>query len=255
MDLNLIVYDENEFCNEKLIYNKINRSFKEGFKTIALSTIINGNNIANMPAPIQIKFQSTDVKILNRLTVKVGETMQFYQLSKNENLKYYDLLAIDPLNEKVLNYINNGNFDCDLISLTTNDSKIVNFIKKTNFSIPISKGIGIEINYADCLSSSSQRRQTIACGQMLVDKSNAKNIIISSGTKSLINSKSPIDVIYIGLLFGLNEFQSKKAIFQNGLHVIKHSGKYKKKVKFTIIIIIILHSLCRIEKKYYFKCY
>lgn len=74
----------------------------------------------------------------------------------------------------MLSYINNGNFDCDLMSFNFSDLKIVNALKRANFSLPLSKGIGMEINYTDCLSSASQRRQAIACGQMLVDKTNAK---------------------------------------------------------------------------------
>lgn len=50
-------------------------------------------------------------------------------------MKYYDLLAIEPLNEKILNYINNGNFDCDLMTFSFADTKIVSSLKKANFSL------------------------------------------------------------------------------------------------------------------------
>lgn len=36
------------------------------------------------------------------------------------------------------------------------------------------KGIGIELNYSSCLSGSALRRQALASGQMLVDKTNSK---------------------------------------------------------------------------------
>ena len=55
--------------------------------------------------------------------------------SKQENVKCYDLLAIEPLNEKILSYINNGNYECDLMSFTFADSKMMNPIKKANFSL------------------------------------------------------------------------------------------------------------------------
>lgn len=109
-------------------------------------------------------------------------------------MKHYDLLAVEPANEHILSYLNNGHFDCDLITFTftpssfsssssgsssssssaSDSSKLVTALKRANFSLPLSKGIGVEVNYADLLSSGSARRQAIACGQLLVDKTGAK---------------------------------------------------------------------------------
>lgn len=52
-------------------------------------------------------------------------------------------------------------------------------------------------------------------------------------TKSTILILSLIGFFSItsGLLFGLNEFQSKQATFRNGAKVIKHSGKNFNKFK------------------------
>lgn len=233
MDLNVIVF-ENGFASEKMIENKLNRLIKNGYKKIALTVVIDGSDLPNVPLPLKIKYDSLRIQILHRLTMKVDETIQLYQLMKNENTKLYDLLAIEPKNEKILSYLNNGNFECDIISFTFIESLMTNPLKKANFSLPISKGIGIELNYSDCLSSSSRRRQTISCGQILVDKTNSKNIILSSGTPFLVNIKSPRDVIFIGLLFGLTEFQAKRAIYQNGTKVIKHSELRKNIISSTI---------------------
>lgn len=263
MDLNVIVYQEKEFASEKAITSKVMRAVNDGFKRIALSVVIHGKNIASIPMPVScavLRSTVPDVQILHRLTVKIEETDQIFKISKSDRLKHYDLLAVEPANEHILSYLNNGHFDCDLITFTftpssfsssssgsssssssssaSDSSKLVTALKRANFSLPLSKGIGVEVNYADLLSSGSARRQAIACGQLLVDKTGAKNIILSSGSSSLLaNGKSPRDVIYIGLLFGLTEFQSKMATFRNGVKVIKHAELRKNIVASSIEVL------------------
>lgn len=114
----------------------------------------------------------------------------------------------------MLNYLNSGNFDFDIISFGLNvDHTTLNLIKKVNFSLvcniimiysfknyfffyliqSISKGIGIEINYSSCLSSSAQRRQAIAFGQLMVAKANSK--------VKILNLKILIQFIFVLILF------------------------------------------------------
>lgn len=39
------------------------------------------------------------------------------------------------MNEKILNYLNGGNFEFDILTFSSIDSSIVNMIKKANFSL------------------------------------------------------------------------------------------------------------------------
>ncbi|KAH9497029.1 Ribonuclease P protein subunit p30 [Dermatophagoides farinae] len=238
MDLNLIIYNDG-FDLDKSIVKLIESCLKFDYKRIALAVqIIGGGKDVKIPIPPTIKLRGDqkNIKIYTRLTVQIGDSNSLFHLSKNENLKHYDILAIEPMNEKILNYLNGGNFEFDILTFSSINSSIVNMIKKANFSLPISKGIGIEINYSNCLSSSSQRRQTIAFGQMLVDKTRSKNIILSSGTSIATNIRSPHDVIYIGLLFGLQENQSKRSLYKNTETVIKHS-ELRRNIITSIIVI------------------
>lgn len=119
--------------------------------------------------------------------------MLFVQ-SKHENLKHYQLLAIEPKTEKVLNYIQSGNFDCDLLTFPL-ESAMMGTIKKSNFGLPLLRGIGIEINYAGCISGT--RQKSIALGQILVDKTKADNIVLSSGASGTALQRSTKDVIFM----------------------------------------------------------
>ncbi|XP_046912402.2 ribonuclease P protein subunit Rpp30 isoform X2 [Dermatophagoides farinae] len=238
MDLNLIIYNDG-FDLDKSIMKLIESCLKFDYKRIALAVQITGcGKDVKIPIPPTIKLRGNqkNIKIYTRLTVQIEDSNSLFHLSKNENLKHYDILAIEPMNEKILNYLNGGNFEFDILTFSSINSSIVNMIKKANFSLPISKGIGIEINYSNCLSSSSQRRQTIAFGQMLVDKTRSKNIILSSGTSIATNIRSPHDVIYIGLLFGLQENQSKRSLYKNTETVIKHS-ELRRNIITSIIVI------------------
>ncbi|XP_027204263.1 ribonuclease P protein subunit Rpp30 [Dermatophagoides pteronyssinus] len=237
MDLNLVIYNDG-FNLDKSIEKLIQSCHKFDYKRIALAVqIVATGKDVKIPIPPTIKLRDNlkNIKLYTRLTVQVEDSNSLFHLSKNENLKHYDILAIEPMNEKILNYLNGGNFEFDILTFSSIDSSIVNMIKKANFSLPISKGIGIEINYSNCLSSSSQRRQSIAFGQMLVDKTRSKNIILSSGTSIATSIRSPRDVIYIGLLFGLEENQSKRSLYRNTEAVINHS-ELRRNINTSIIV-------------------
>ncbi|CAG2175724.1 unnamed protein product, partial [Oppiella nova] len=115
---------------------------------------------------------------------------------------------------KLLSHLNNGNFECDLITFDFNHELCPN-IRRANFSIPISKGIGIEINYGNSLLDQTARRSLFAFSQLLVEKTRSRNIILSSGAETSFALRSPKDVTYLGLMLGLNGDQSKAAVFRN----------------------------------------
>jgi len=128
------------------------------------------------------------------------------------------------MNEQILNQINSGDINCDILTFSTTElSKI---IKKSNFALAIERNIGIELNYGGMLSSSSLRRQTIAFSQLLVDKTRGKNIILSSGTRPEMTSKTPKDILALAYLFGLADNKGNKAVFEMPQNVIKRSGKF-----------------------------
>ncbi len=54
--------------------------------------------------------------------------------NQSESAKKYDLLAIEPINDKILSYLNNGHFDCDIITFNLTDKLNVN-IRRANFSL------------------------------------------------------------------------------------------------------------------------
>ncbi|CAG2122889.1 unnamed protein product, partial [Medioppia subpectinata] len=126
------------------------------------------------------------------------------------------------LNDKILSHLNNGHFECDLITFNSNNN-LCPIIRRANFSIPISKGIGLEINYGNSLLDQSSRRELFAFSQLLVEKTKSRNIILSSAAETSFALRAPKDVTYLGLMFGLNGDQSKAAVFRNPTKVLKHS--------------------------------
>ena len=84
-----------------------------------------------IPEPPEIQLSTSEIRIITRLTVKVDDTLHTHYLvsqfigEKNMNLivlqnkssiaKKYDILSIEPLNEKMLNYIITGSFSVDIL--------------------------------------------------------------------------------------------------------------------------------------------
>ncbi|CAG2161682.1 unnamed protein product [Oppiella nova] len=63
--------------------------------------------------------------------------------------------------------------------------------------LPISKGIGIEINYGNSLLDQTARRSLFGFSQLLVEKTRSRNIILSSGAETSFALRSPKDVTYL----------------------------------------------------------
>ncbi|XP_054160208.1 ribonuclease P protein subunit p30-like [Oppia nitens] len=227
MDLNVIIGKNKTFDTKQVIADKVKNAMTLGFRTIGLTVDVDHQHIPHIPIPPIIRLEDIaldrkDVVIKTRLNVRVEEHIQTHRLNQSENAKKYDLLSIEPLNDKMLSHLNKGNFDTDLITFNFS-STLCPDIKRSNFSIPISKGVGIEINYGNSLLDPTSRRSLFSLSQLLVEKTKSKNIVISSGSTTSFALRAPKDVTYLGLMFGLNGDQSKAAVFRNPILVLKHS--------------------------------
>jgi len=165
----------------------------------------------------------------------VDDQLQTHKLINSPMLKKYDLLAVEALNEKMLNQICGGHLDCDIICFTMSDRLLVN-LKKANFTLPRLRGICFEINYDQCLYNQTNRQNVISAGQLLVEKTKGRNIIISSGARTVLGLRGPYDASNLGLLFTLKENQAKECVFKNGYKAIKH-GKGRINVNSNAVVV------------------
>jgi ribonuclease P/MRP protein subunit RPP1 len=229
MDLNLCVEKDGSRDSKELILSKIKTAFKLGYKTIALSVHLKPDQIERVPPPPEFAVASNakmKLKVYTRLTVQVEDSSQTHKLSQSQAFKKYDIIAIEPLSDKMLNILCGGNFDCEIITFSMAERLPIN-LKKVNFTLPRTRGICCEINYSEALFNQTSRQNVISSSQLLVDKNKGRNILISSGAQTCIALRGAHDVANLGLLFGLKENQAKEAVFKMGIKVTRHSDMRK----------------------------
>lgn len=236
MDLNLVIEEDKHRDPDDIIVRKIKHSISLGYKVIALAVHLHGKSIGKtIPSPptVHKNHSFPNVSIHTRLTVTVDDQSIMYKLSQSPSAKEYDILAIQPLNDKIMQSFCSGNIDCDI--LTTEMSEKLPFdLKRLNLALPINRGCVFEINYSQALSSQSARVSVISNSQLLVDKCRSKGILLSSGARSHIFVRSPYDVANLGLLFELKDHLCKEAVFKLGQSVLRHASARKNAASIAV---------------------
>lgn len=226
MDLNIVIEESSQRDSDQVIKHKLATCKSLGYTTVALSVIVNLSHSTSIPKPPECKhIAPQNLTVLTRLTAKCTESIQLYKLSKMKETSFYDLVALEPQNIKMLNYIGTGSADLDILSLNLAD-RMEYSIFKTSYNVIEKRGVCIEINYGPCLLSSSLRRNVICNGQNLAEKTQ-KNLIFSSGLKESFRLRGPKDAISLGALFMLPQNRCYDAVYSNAKKAINLS-KHKK---------------------------
>ncbi|XP_053201899.1 ribonuclease P protein subunit p30-like [Panonychus citri] len=244
MDLNIIIERDSVRDNRDTILEKVKRCVKLGLKEIALNVCIDGaNQLNSIPSPPQLSSYMIEaigerrtIKLYTRLTVSVEDGLHLHKIGQSPVVKLYDLLALECKTEKVLTQILGGGFDCDILTFDFTEKSNFSW-RKANFSLPITRGILLEINYCQAFSSQSNRHNFFSNSQNLSRKTKGKNILLSSGATNSMFLRGPYCVINLGLLFGLVEHRSKDAVFINGIKAIRHSEIRKNPATSAITLV------------------
>lgn len=227
MDLNVIIQDCGPRDSTQLIQQKLTRCKLLGYQTIALSVIIEtgDDNTIRVPQPPSLDgLNITQLKVFTRLTVKVNTDVQLHYLErKSKEASQYDLIALEPNNEKVLNYIVTGSAKLDILTFNFSE-KIDHNLTKVKFRLLEDRGVCIEINYGPAQLGSTLRRNIICNGQNLVEKTK-KTIILSSGISDVFRLRGPKDAKHLAVLFFLPVSKCHDAVFNNGQKAINHAKR------------------------------
>lgn len=228
MDLNIIIGSDKQRDSDQLINQKVKECMKLGYQTIALSQIVditNEKGLSIIEPPDVGLYSLGNLKILTRLTVKVADPMDLYKLSRCKVADKYELLAIEPQNDKILSYICEGKTDLAILTFNLSERLSCNLFR-ISYKILGDRGVCAEINYGPALMGSSLRRNVICNGQNLIEKAK-KNVILSSGIEDPFRFRSPLDVKSIGVLFLMTTNQSHDAVFKNATKAI-NTAKFKR---------------------------
>ncbi|XP_055382669.1 ribonuclease P protein subunit p30 [Condylostylus longicornis] len=220
MDLTRAFYD---FCiplqNDKIkLISILKEALKLGYRTVAIEEIYDHSQKENkkssdiFPSPVELDFLEEfngRLRILRRLTIIYSDVNISHPMSNSLNLKKYDLIAGLPKNDNALNHCYTS-FAGDLICFNPDASNL--FIQRKPYQVAVARGMFIEIKYSDAIQNSTYRKDIIKIAHNYHVKGKSKNIIISSGAKSVFELRGPYDIANLALIFGLSEEQGKSSI-------------------------------------------
>ena len=158
-----------------------------------------------------------------------------YKLLQNPSFKQYDLFAVQPVSDKILNQVCSGSLECDILTFDYAERLPVD-LKRANLTLPRSRGVCFEINYTDAFTSQAGRTNTISSAQLLIEKTKGKNILLSSAARTAISLRGPYDVANMALLFGMKEIHGKEAVFTTASVCIKHSDGRKNSNSLAVAV-------------------
>jgi ribonuclease P/MRP protein subunit RPP1 len=232
MDLNVCIESHGIRDPDDVIREKLKRCRQLGFNTVALSVYLDITHLSDkskqqlsIPAPPDPNvIAHPGLRVYTRLTVKVSETIQLFKLHKCAETSKYNLLALEPQNNKLFQYLTTGSSDLDILTFNLSERLDYNLFK-AKFKLLQKKDVCFEINYGPAQLGSTLRRNVICNGQNLVEKI-SKNLIISSGVQDIFRLRGPKDAESLGVLFMLPFKKCHETVFKNGQKALE-SAKHR----------------------------
>ncbi|XP_011639787.1 ribonuclease P protein subunit p30 [Pogonomyrmex barbatus] len=224
--------------------------YEMGYRTIALNHILNENDIDSkkkkegektkvvsnvVPNPIDISKLNEKwkgkLRILNRITFICSDSTKAHTLALAPNLKKYDIYAIVPTNQNILEFAC-SQIKADLITIKPEISGIK--INRKVYRQAIARGLCFETQYVDLLKQETRIAALHSSYKLHMYRGNV-NVIISSGANSKNLIRSPYDIINLGFILGLNRDRIKPAILDEcQLVLLRARRRISGKSVFTI---------------------
>lgn len=177
------------------------------------------------------------IKIYNRLTIEISEQKEIFQLTKPNNfIKSFDILAIKPKNDKILESCLSNELICDIINIDLYE-KFSFMSKKKLFQTAADKGMFFEVEYGKFITDNESRSNFISNFILLNQVLKGKNLIMSSGAENLFMQRNPEDIITImETIFDIKKHLAYKMITEYPIKAILKS-KQRKLYKTTLEIV------------------
>jgi len=173
-----------------------------------------------------------DFRILSRITIPMNEIAQISYLRHQyfqEIIKGFDLIAIQPENDKVFKIVMEGKTCANIVVISLEQSRFDFDMSAKLMKIGIDAGLKFEICYSKAIKSTSLRKYIFSNAQKLLMKTkHSKGIIMSSGGEHVMDFRSPTDVVMFSSLFGVNESAMHDVVEKNGQQVVLRSFVFKK---------------------------
>ncbi|KAL6774159.1 RPP30 [Auxenochlorella protothecoides x Auxenochlorella symbiontica] len=163
---------------------------------------------------------------LSRLTVVAEDGPQAQLACTFEAVtSTYDILAIQPQSEKTL-ALACTSLPVDIISLDLTKRLAYRF-KPSTIAAAMARGVYFEVCYSALLRDSTTRMQFISNVAALVRETRGRGILLSSGARTVLDLRRPVDVVNLGGLLGLTQQQAQHAVTRAPQEVLRHARARK----------------------------
>ncbi|GJQ12649.1 hypothetical protein GpartN1_g4440.t1 [Galdieria partita] len=229
VDLNVVQSDD-EAKNRILIQ----RLQQLGYDSCALNKYVRGRvkrekapKIAKLDIPqgqVDHSLFRSDLSLgrhlqqLTRITFIIDQQDDIHMLNaSNPLLRDYDIIAVQPATEKLLQQC--LQFDIDIVTVALNE-RLPFYLKVPQVNVMKSKNIRFEICYSHLLEPCSIRQTAIANICSLMKTLKPELIVISSGAQDPMKLKSPYDVMHMAFFWDMMEHHARQAIAEIPLSII-----------------------------------
>lgn len=153
------------------------------------------------------------VRVYKRLTMIIEEKLQAQGLGQQSTYltKAYDVIAVSTLNDLVFQEVFTS---LDVIDVVSIDIASTFALKRKVLNTIASKGIKLEISVAPALGKEGLQRNLVSQGLELVYETSAgrRGVVIASGAKSPVETRSPQDLANMGIVFGMSPETAYSAV-------------------------------------------
>jgi ribonuclease P/MRP protein subunit RPP1 len=158
---------------------------------------------------------------LTRLNIPTDDANTAQAACSNSGVvSTYDLIAVQPQSERAFAQACTT-LDVDIISLDLAKRLPYRF-KPASVQAAAARGVHFEITYSAALRDSGTRKQLFTNAQALCRETRGRNVIVSSGARTAMELRGPLDVINLATFLGMTQQQAVNALTTNAGAVLDH---------------------------------
>lgn len=148
----------------------------------------------------------------SRITFTANEQVVINKVFIHPTILSYDIVAVRPGEPAVLDTLSRKTELFDIITIDHLEEHRTKWLSLSKVMDRIrNDGVFYEIAYAESLMPAT-RKNTLFNGRVLMRSLKAKNIILSSGAETMLDLRSPVDVMNMSLLWGVANNEARKMI-------------------------------------------
>lgn len=185
-------------------------------------------------ALLLLKTRGKTLDVLRRITIVIREDNMATLGGNNKILRNYDIIAVEPTNEKTLLQCVQST-EIDMISFDMSH-RIMYPLRTSVSKQAVDKNVYFEISLRGCLKDSNLRRNLISNARKILESTRGKNIVLTSGADARLLLRGPNDLMNLGTLFGMSTSFCKKSVSTHCRDVYFH-GKSRKTEKGILQVI------------------